>query len=187
MDKEKPMKYYSEKLEKLFDTPEALAEEEALLTECTCKDCDDNVNEIHTCKCSSKKDNKNVDSPSKKQLAAEVDTAENKLKEAYSDYDVAKKEVEELSKKYLEEVNKILEPARQKVKKAEKERYEAIRRFNDCFGAYQITLTGDRAAKEFRRALNEINSIHRNFFNNTFAVYFLSETLKNFLNVVLNH
>lgn len=147
------MKFYSEKLNRVFDTPEALNEAEAL--ECTCESCDD---EMVT--------PKEVKAPTKKQLAADVEAAEQRLKEAYADYEVAKKQVEELSKTYLESVEAILTPAKEAVKKAEQERYDTIRKFNESFGAYQITLTGEKAAKEMLRAMNELNSLNRRVFNN---------------------
>ena len=82
--------------------------------------------------------------------------------------EVAKKQIEELSKTYLESVEAILTPAKEAVKTAEKARYEAIRKFNDSFGAYQVTLTGDKAAKEMLRAMNEMNNMQRKVFNNAF-------------------
>ena len=88
--------------------------------------------------------------------------------DAYAEYEVAKKQIEELSKTYLESVDAILTPAKEAVKKAEEERYAAIRKFNSYYGAYQTVLTGDRAAKEMIRAINEINSIQRKIWNNTF-------------------
>ncbi len=159
------MKFYSEKLNQMFDSPEALLEaEESTKTSCKKKSftrtVDKNVNEKSSCK--------NVEGPSKKQLAANVDAAEEKLKAAYAEYEVAKKQIEELSKTYLESVEVILTPAKEAVKKAEQERYAAIRQFNDSFGAYQVTLTGDRAAKEMMRAINEMNSVQRKVFNNAF-------------------
>lgn len=161
------MKYYSEKLNQMFDTPEALeAAENTAKKSCKHKACvKTDVNEKCSCKDEA---SKNVENPSKKQLAANVDAAEEKLKAAYAEYDVAKKQIEELSKTYLESVDAILTPAKEAVKKAEQERYAAIRKFNESFGAYQVTLTGDRAAKEMMRALNELNSIQRKVFNNSF-------------------
>ena len=159
------MKFYSDKLDQIFDTPEALEEAEAAI--CTCNKVDDdfkdkNLND-YDCKCKEK-----VKAPTKKQLAADVDAAEEKLKEAYAEYDIAKAQVEELSKTYLESVEAILTPAKEAVKNAEQARYDAIRRFNESFGAYQTVLTGDRAAKEMIRAINEINSVHRKLWNNAF-------------------
>lgn len=160
------MKYYSEKLDQVFDTPEALedAEDAAM---CSCNKVDDDFDDknLNKCDCKCKEE---VKAPTKKQLAADVDAAEEKLKEAYAEYDVAKAQVEELSKTYLESVEAILTPAKEAVKSAEQARYDAIRRFNESFGAYQTVLTGDRAAKEMIRAINEINSMHRKIWNNAF-------------------
>lgn len=157
------MKYYSEKLDKVFDTPEALEEAESAV--CTCNKVDDNFKNEKLSD-TEKKDLNKI--PSKKQLAADVDDADAKVKDAYAEYEVAKKQIEELSKTYLESVDAILTPAKEAVKKAEEERYEAIRKFNNYYGAYQTVLTGDRAAKEMIRAINEINSIQRKIWNNTF-------------------
>ena len=132
------MKYYSEKLDKVFDTPEVLEEAEAAV--CTCNNVDDNF-----------KDDK-LGNTEKKDL--------NKIP--------SKKQIEELSKTYLESVDAILTPAKEAVKKAEEQRYAAIRKFNNYYGAYQTVLTGDRAAKEMIRAINDINSIQRKIWNNTF-------------------
>ena len=163
------MKYYSEKLNEVFDTPEALeAAENAVKKSCKHKSCTKtDVNNLNN-KCDCKDTSKNVEGPTKKQLAANVDEAEEKLKAAYAEYEVAKKQIEELSKTYLESVEAILTPAKEAVKKAEQERYAAIRKFNESFGAYQVTLTGDRAAKEMMRAINEMNSMQRKVFNNAF-------------------
>lgn len=157
------MKYYSEKLDEVFDTPEALEEAESAI--CTCNNVDDNFKNEKLGDTEEKDLNK---VPSKKQLAADVDAADAKVKDAYAEYEVAKKQIEELSKTYLESVDAILTPAKEAVKKAEEERYAAIRKFNSYYGAYQTVLTGDRAAKEMIRAINEINSIQRKIWNNTF-------------------
>ena len=126
------MKYYSEKLNEVFDTPEALeAAENAVKKSCKHKSCTKtDVNNLNN-KCDCKDASKNVEGPTKKQLAANVDEAEEKLKAAYAEYEVAKKQIEELSKTYLESVEAILTPAKEAVKKAEQERYAAIRKFKD--------------------------------------------------------
>ena len=157
------MKYYSEKLDKVFDTSEALEEAESAVY--TSNKVDDNFKNEKLAD-TEKKDLDKI--PSKKQLAADVDDADAKVKDAYAEYEVAKKQIEELSKTYLESVDAILTPAKEAVKKAEEERYAAIRKFNTYYGAYQTVLTGDRAAKEMIRAINEINSIQRKIWNNTF-------------------
>lgn len=151
------MKFYSEKLDEMFDTAEQLQEAE---------------------KFSSKKKKKTVSepvvtqetatAPSRKELATAVEAADEKVKQAYADYETAKGKAEELSKKYLEEIDAILKPAQKAVKEAERLRYEAIRNFNDSYGAYQVTYTGAKAADEMMKAISNINSKANNFFRDMF-------------------
>ncbi len=162
MDKEKQMKYFSEKLNEVFDTPEALEEAEMSYDKARLTEHNKDVNNVLATK------KTEIKVPSKKQLAADVEDAEAKLKEARADYDVATQKVEELSRKYLEEVDAILTPVKEAVTAAEQRRYEAIRKFNEAYGAYQVTLTGDRAAQEMLRTINELNKIPKDIFRNPF-------------------
>lgn len=149
------MKYYSEKLDKMFDTPEALQEAEATKSAKKKRGITADMNECTPAV------------PTRKELATAVESADEAVKDAYAKYETAKVKAEELSKKYLEEVEAILEPARKTVREAEQKRYEAIRKFNDSFGAYQVTYTGSRAADELMKAINNINAktnLFRDFF-----------------------
>ena len=137
------MKFYSEKLNDIFDTPEALEEAEAALESKKVEENDSTSEEKQ-------------ETLTKKQLAHNVEEAESKLKLAYTEYDIAKKQVEDLSKKYLKAVDDILNPAKEAVKLAEQERYNAIKKFNEAYGGYSVTYTGDRAAQEMLRALNSL-------------------------------
>lgn len=159
------MKYFSEKLNKVFDTEKELKTEEAKL-DFISENPDDNLLDVKTVE--TKEENSVSKTPSRKQLAADVDSADLKLKEAYANYDVAKQKVEDLLKKYQKDVDDILDPAKEAVRKAEQDRYDAIRRFNDSYGPYQVVYTGDRAAQEMFRALNEINNIHKRMFRDSF-------------------
>lgn len=142
------MKFYSEKLDKLFDSAEELQLAESASTKKKSKKIvvEEPVVE------------KQPEVPTKKQLATAVEAADEAVKEAYANYETAKANAEELSKKYLAEVNAILEPAEKAVKQAEQKRYEAIRNFNNSYGAYQVTYTGARAADELVKAINSLNS-----------------------------
>ena len=163
MSKEKQMKFYSEKLDKLFDTEDALklAESDAMKSK-KAKKSNNNVVIKETVK------TETSSVPSKKQLAAEVDAAYEGVRKAYAEYEAVKLKVEELSKTYLEEINALLEPAKKAVKDAEKTHYEAIRKFNDSYGAYQVTYTGARAAEEMAKAMNNINSRANRFIRDLF-------------------
>ena len=152
------MKFYSEKLDKLFDSEEAL-----LLAESASKKTKKNSSDTQTKEVI--KDEPKV--PTKKELAAEVELADEAVKEAYANYQSAKVKAEELSKKFLADVNAIMDPAEKAVKDAEQRRYNAIKNFNDSYGAYQVTYSGSRAAEEFIKA---ISSMKRNnsFFKDSF-------------------
>lgn len=151
------MKYYSEKLNQLFDTPEALQEAESEKSATKKK------------RAATTEKTATTSVPTRKELAAAVEAADAAVKDAYAKYETAKVKAEELSKKYLEEVDAIIEPAKKAVKAAEQTRYEAIRRFNDSFGAYQVTYNGPRAADEFMKAINNINA-KTNLFRDMFWI-----------------
>lgn len=152
------MKFYSEKLDKMFDSMDDLIAAETPKKKKAAKVTP--VEETPT----------EPAVPTRRELAAEVEAMDSKVKEAYAEYDAAKAKVEELSKKYLAEVNAILEPAQKAVKDAEKNRYDAIRKFNDSYGAYQVTYTGARAADEMMKAISNINSKASNIFRDFFWI-----------------
>lgn len=151
------MKFYSEKLDKLFDTPEDLQAAETSKKKKKVSAEQPVVDETATV-------------PTRKELAAAVEAADEQVKQAYADYETAKVKVEELSKKYLDEINSLLDPAQKAVKEAERLRYEAIRNFNDSYGAYQVTYTGARAADEMMKAINNINSRASKLFRDMFWI-----------------
>ena len=150
------MKYYSEVTKNLYDTMDQLEEAEASITGCKVK------------KRAAKMENNGVKSepkiPTKKQLASDVEAAEAKVREAQANMELAKQKAQDLSKKYLEEIDAIMEPAKQMLKDAQKARYDAIQKFNDAYGAYTTTYTGARAADEFARAVADITSFFPRFF-----------------------
>ena len=151
------MKFYSEKLDKLFDTPEELQAAE------TPKKKKKTVTEQPAVE-------EAAATPTRKELAAAVEAADEKVKQAYADYETARGKAEELSKKYLEEINALLDPAQKAVKEAERLRYEAIRNFNDSYGAYQVTYTGAKAADEMMKAISNINSRANKIFRDMFWI-----------------
>lgn len=145
------MKYYSETLNTLFDTQEELQAAEAAVTEPEeVEQLDDLPEETEVAPVEDT-------AMTKKQLANAVETADELVKEAYANYEAAKVKAEELSRTYLAEVDAIMEPAKQAVREAEQNRYEAIKKFNEVYGAYHVTYTGTRAADEMLKAINNIN------------------------------
>lgn len=122
------MKYYSETLKKLFDTPEQLqeAENEVILanqkTELT-----------------------------KKEMATAIERAEIKLDEAYKNYEAVREEAANILDTSNKQVEKMLKEAKQVITSAEQERANAIVEFNKQFGTYKVNYTGDRAKRESQR------------------------------------
>lgn len=164
------MKYYSEITKELYESQDELLEAEANMLEandidhcdgkcsqCTCDSCDveDDINTLDA----EEKEvlNNKYNKPSKKELANKIEQTDTNLKQAYADYKVAEQQVSELSKTYLEAVDALLNPAKQAIKDAEKAKYEAIKEFNDMYGAYQVTYTGARAAEEMLKTLKDLD------------------------------
>lgn len=148
------MKFYSEVTKELYDTPEQLAAAELKF----------NNQNVAKRMVKPAKNEKNPEVPSKKQLATEVELADQKVSEAKANMELARQKAQELSKKYLEEIDAILEPAKKELTNAQKARYDAIQRFNDAYGPYSTTYTGARAADEFARAVADISTFFPGLF-----------------------
>lgn len=116
------MKYYSEKLNKNFDTEKECIEAEKQLEE---------------------KEKKNKET--RKEMALLVDDADKKVKEAYKEYEQAQQIAAEILEKSNKEVEDIINKAREKVKKAEQEKYEALLNFSNKYGVYTKTINSQEA------------------------------------------
>lgn len=141
------MKFYSEILNKLFDSEEEV------------KTAEDSYRKEQEEKEAKKKAEALAVSKEKKELALAIDEAESNLNKAYDEYEEAKAEV----KKILDESNKqmleIITPAKKKIEEAQKAKFKAIADFNSKFGVYTTQYSGDRAYKEFNRAKSWINDM----------------------------
>lgn len=125
------MKFYSEKLEKFFDS------------EAECKKAEEeNLN---------KSEIEKVDSKDRKTYAKVIEEADKALEEEYAKYEEAKKKIIQLKKKCDEECEKILFDAKKELKVAQDKKFAAVQKFNEKFGPYTISYTGDKALKEMRR------------------------------------
>lgn len=110
------MKYFSEKLNKTFDTPEECmkAEEEFEAKE---------------------KETKAVaESKKKKELVKAIEESEEKLDKAYAEYELAKKNASDIVKKANIEAREILSKAEDVVAQASNDRINAISEFNKNYG-----------------------------------------------------
>lgn len=152
------MKYYSEMLDKLFESPEALAKEEKAYKKAQ-YEAQKKAQKLQEEQAKVKADLEQ----SKKQYAAAVEVADMQVSEAYKNLELAKEAAKELSDEYIKKLSEIIEPAKQAVKEAETKRLQAIREFNNKFGTYKVNLSGDRAVEEYIRARNSLGDIFNIF------------------------
>lgn len=142
------MKFYSEKLNKLFDTEADLRDaEKALQAEKVKKEL------------------------GKKELAKSIEDAEANLDKAYQEYDEAKNTAAKILDESNKQVIKILNDAKAKVAEAEKARTDAIVKFNQNFGTYRANYSGERAVRESNRVNKLVDDLFKTlpystFFNN---------------------
>lgn len=134
------MKYYSELLNKPFDT-----EKECLQAEKEFKR--QQAKETAT---------KSAISADKKFMASKIEEANIKLKEANENYKLARNKAAEILEKSNKEVEVILDEAKEVVRKAEQAKLEAVRAFNEKYGAYTTTVTGEQATEEFNKAISKL-------------------------------
>lgn len=150
------MKFYSEILDKVFDTPEQLkVEEDKYAIKQKAQEKKRIAQEQAT------KANEALEQ-SKKQYAKAIEDADEKVKEAYNNLSLAQEKAKILSEEYIKELNNIMTPAREAVREAEATKLEAIRQFNQKFGVYKVSYTGNKAVEEYIRAIN--------MFDNTFNI-----------------
>ena len=162
------MRYYSDILDQVFETEELCRQaEEEYIKAMDPPEEDGGTDECTDCSTKSSVDRKDSVTPTKKDLADRVQECEEKLKEAYELHSVAEQKANEISKRYLEELDKIMSPANKSVKDAEAAKYKAIRDFNDAYGVYRASYTGAKAAEEFKRAIKQFEATRKwvdNFF-----------------------
>ena len=135
------MRFYSDELKKFFDTEEqCLAEEEKARAEA---------------------EEKKI---TKAKLAKSVEDADKALDKAYENLEWAKEKVAELQKEYDAKVDAIMNPVQDEIKECTKARAEAIKEFNDNFGVYTTTYTGNKALKELAKAEEMLNKFWKRFY-----------------------
>ena len=137
------MKFYSEKTKKLYETEEELKiAEEAL---------------------QAAKDSREL---TRKQLAKKIEEAQERVHRAEEAYTDVEKQVEALIEETKKTIEQMYEEPTKELRDAQKNRVNAIREFNDKFGVYTISYSGDEAEKEFDRlwkSLTEWNPIKNIF------------------------
>ena len=107
------MKYYSEKLDRMFDTEDQLLEEEALFD----KEQESEATLKENCK-------------------KAIKLAEELIKEAEIELEDAQNQVAQLQEEYDAKVDAIMEPARKKLQSCIEQRNNCIKNYNEKFGPY---------------------------------------------------
>ena len=161
------MKFYSEITKDFYDSEKALLDAEAAATATTECDMCECREECESDQCVHTKDVESKDTTetklTRKQLAANVEKADKVLAEARANLEVANQKAEKLSKEYLKSIEDLLNPARKAVNDAQAAKYEAIREFNEEYGPYKVSYTGDKAAQEMINTIRDMNRIFKRF------------------------
>lgn len=130
------MQYYSDDLKKLFKSEKDL------------KDAEKAAKDLSI----------NKEPEGRKTLARKVEEADVAVDCAYTKYEEALKQAAEIVRKANEEATQLRKNAAQEVRKAEATKNEAIRAFNEKFGPYTKVYSGDKALKEYHKAVDRLTS-----------------------------
>ena len=156
------MKVYSEILDKLFDS-----EKDCLKAE---KDYAIEQKKQEKAKIAEEeklKEEKALISKEKKEYADKIAQTEEQLKSARENYKLAQDKAAEILEESNKQVSEILNSAKEEVKKAERAKRDAIVEFNNKFGAYTKSYTGEKAIEEFNKAVdlftNPLVDLFKNF------------------------
>lgn len=155
------MKYFSEKLNTTFDTPEACIKAEKQFEEDQIK-----IKEELEKAVKEKEKKEQELAKNKKEAAKAIEVATNKLDEANKLYEAAKEKAAIILDESNKEATKILDAAAVKVREAEEERLNAILAFNKKYGTYTTTLTGAQAAEAYKKSIRSLNDTVRSIFKN---------------------
>ena len=145
---EEKMKYYSELTKQAYDTEEDCVNAEKIFAEEEAK----------------KKEEASNLSKEKKELAKAIELTDEELDKAYHEYNDAREKASKILSGAEAEAGRIISEARDKVKAAQRKRYEAISNFNNKFGVYTTHYDGEKALQELRRSTEWINNVFQNLF-----------------------
>lgn len=148
------MKYYSEKLKKPFDTEEDCVKAEKEFD----KEQKRIQEELDKAIAAKKAEDEKLNA-SKKELAKVIEAAQAELDEAKSIHEAAKQKADEIMAEAKQKAAEVINAASVKVREASQKKYEAVKAFTNKFGPYTISLTGDKAAKEFNEVIKGINDM----------------------------
>lgn len=142
------MKYYSEKLAKMFSTEEELTKAEKEFEELKTK----------------KEKQKTELALSKKKMAESIEKANSEIDDARENYAKVYEEAEKIINKARKEAEDLLNPARERIREAQYKKYNAVKEFNNKYGPYTVSYTGEKAYNEFKRSSDWMNYMINEFF-----------------------
>lgn len=150
------MKYYSEVLDDKFDTEEELlkAEEEYKTLQQSKKEKADKERALV--------------SKEKKASADIIKKAEDEVSVAQEKFNAAKKEAQEILDEARKQAEDIIRSSSKELSVAQEKRYRALRDFNEKFGPYTVSYTGEKAYNEFKKAVDYFNDLFDWSWNNWF-------------------
>lgn len=136
------MKYYSEKLNKFFDDPFDLerAEEQKELKEKAANG-EAEAKKVHLAN-------------RKKELANAIEDCDKELDKAYQNYEEAKKICQKILEESNQQMTDILDKAKKEISDAQEKKAKYLAAFNNEFGTFKVSYTGDKALKEFEKMMN---------------------------------
>lgn len=132
------MKFYSETLNKLFDSEKELKDAEKAFE-------DKNLLKENT----------------KKELSVRIEVAEEALDAAHKNYEAVREEAAKILDESNKQVIKMMNDAKAQITEAEKARTDAIVAFNQQFGTYRANYTGERAKRESERVNKMVDDMFR--------------------------
>ena len=141
------MKYYSEKLDKIFDSEDELKKAEAEKEE------KDLIVEKE----------KTALSTAKKAEAEKVQLTDKEVDEAQENLKVVREKAQAIIKSANKEAESMLKEAYKKLSEAQEHRFTALKEFNEKFGPYKTYYTGEKAYNEFQKTLNYFDNIFDSF------------------------
>lgn len=153
-------KFYSDVLDKYFDTEEA----------CVKAELKEKAEREEALAVKQQEEMKAKESANKKAAAKLIEQKDAELNKAYNDLEVARREADKVMQEARKKSQEILSKAKRDVDNAYKAKYDAISKFNKEFGVYTVTLTGDKALNEMKRFEDHFNNLRP--FTNIFDFLF---------------
>ena len=71
---------------------------------------------------------------------------------------------EEIVNKAKSEAAELLKPAKEQIREAQYNKYEKVKQFNNKYGPYSVSYTGEKAYNEFKRSSDWFNYLLNEFF-----------------------